>query len=83
MDELTTVEAYLRYGDYPDDIRKGEKQLRRKCRKNYKFENDMLYYKRASETEKEEPWRICVRTETGESKIMESCHAGVEDIVLL
>ena len=84
MDELTTVEAYLRYGDYPDDYTKGEKNnLRRKCRNNYKYENGMLYYKRASETEDEEPWRICVRTETEKSKIMESCHAEVEGMVLL
>ena len=84
MDELTTVEAYLRYGDYPDVYMKGERNnLRWKCRKNYKFKNGMLYYKRPSETEEEEPWRICVGTETEKIKIMESCHVEVEGIVLL
>ena len=46
---------------------------RSECRKNYKFENGIYaHYQRASETEEEEPWRICVRTETEKSKIVES-----------
>ena len=64
-------------------IRKGENNLRRKCLKNYKLKKGMLYYKRVSETEEEEPLRICVRTEKEKSKILESCHAGVEGSVLL
>ena len=69
----------------PDDYMKGEKTIsdRNAARTIYKFENCMLYYKRASETKEEQPWRFSVRTETEESKIMESCHAGVEGIVLL
>ena len=61
-------------------IRKGKKQL---TTKNAARTTSSKMVMRASETEEEEPWRICVRTETEKSKIMESCHAGVDGNVLL
>ena len=74
MEDLTAVEAYLRRGEYPVGLNKGEKaNLRRRCRNNFKVENEVLYYKKA----RGEEWKICVRSEDEKKRIMESCHAGV------
>ena len=74
MEDLAEVDAYLRRGEYPRGMSKGEKaNLRRKCRNNFKLEGGMLYYKKAKD---ESDWKICVRS-MDETKIIESCHAGV------
>ena len=87
MEELSVVETYLRFGRYPDTYSKGEKaNLRRKCHNNYQFSNGVLYYKRAVNGNKsrkeEENWRRCVRTEEEKQRILESCHAGAEGVVV-
>ena len=41
------VETYLRSSQYPKGMTKGEKaNLRRKCKNNFMFETEMLYYKK-------------------------------------
>ena len=84
MDELAIVESYLRDGRYPDGMEKGEKaNLRRKCRRSFKFEDGILYYRTSSAKQDEskenehEGWRVCVQTKEERERIMESCHAGV------
>ena len=48
MEDLTAVDTYLRKGEYPSGIGKGEKaNLRRRCRNNFKLEGGVLYYKKA------------------------------------
>ena len=86
MEEFAVVENYLRRRRYPDGLSKGEKaNLRRKCRKNFLFEGGLLYYRRANGADEweEEPFRICVRTEEEKVRIMESCHAGVEGMLIV
>ena len=80
MDEFQVAENYIRYGQYPDSLGKGEKaNLRRKCRNNFKFEAGILYYRKVTkQKDAENTWRICVRTEEEKKQIMESCHGGVE-----
>ena len=81
MEDLTAVDTYLRKGEYPSGIGKGEKaNLRRRCRNNFKLEGGVLYYKKAlsaKESEDQSEWKICVRSNEEKQKIMESCHAGV------
>ena len=80
MDEFATVESYLRYGRYPDGMEKGEKaNLRRKCHRNFKFEDGILYYRIALATQNDpstedgdEGWRVCVQTKEEKVWIMES-----------
>ena len=75
MEDFTEVEAYLRRGEYPGGLNKGEKaNLRRRCRNNFKLDKEVLYYKKAGG---ESEWKICVRSEDEKKRIMESCHAGV------
>ena len=75
MEELSAVDAYLRRGEYPSGIGKGEKaNLRRRCRNNFKLEDGILYYKKAGEVLE---WKVCVRSDEEKMKIIESCHAGV------
>ena len=46
-DEFTAVETYLRSCQYPKGMTKGERaNFRRKCKKKFKFERGMLYYKK-------------------------------------
>ena len=87
MEDLAIVEAYLRFGKYPDTYSKGHKaNLRRKCHNNFKFSNGVLYYRRAVKDKesrlKEENWRICVGTEE-QQRILESCHAGLEGHIVI
>ena len=50
MEDLAEVDAYLRRGEYPMGMSKGEKaNLRRKCRNNFKLGGGMLYYKKAKD----------------------------------
>ena len=57
VEDLAAVDAYVRRGEYPSGITKGEKaNLRRKCRNNFKLEEEVLYYKKASD---ESDWKIC------------------------
>ena len=86
MEEFTVVENYLHHGRYPDGLSKGEKaNLRRKCRNNFLFESGLLYYRRAkgADEAEEEPFRIRIRTEEEKKRIMESCHAGVEGMLIV
>ena len=54
VEDLPAVDAYVRIGEYPSE---GEKaNLRRKCRNNFKLEEEVLYYKKASD---ESDWKIC------------------------
>ena len=54
VEDLAAVDAYVRRGEYPSG---GEKaNLRRKCRNNFKLEEEVLYYKKASD---ESDWKIC------------------------
>ena len=46
MEEFDVIENYLRHGDYPIGIT----NLRRKCRNNYNFDEDILYYKKKNDT---------------------------------
>ena len=39
MDELTTVEDYIRYSDYPDDLQKEKKQLKTKMPQDLQVRN--------------------------------------------
>ena len=56
VEDLAAVDAYVRRGEYPSGITKGEKaNLRRKCN-NFKLEEEVLYYKKASD---ELDWKIC------------------------
>ena len=79
MEDLAIVEAYLRFGKYPDTYSKGHN--------NFKFSNGVLYYRRAVKTKesrlKEGNWRICVRTEEEQQRILESCHAGLEGNIVI
>ena len=80
------VENCLRHGRYPNGLSKGEKaNHRRKCHKNFLFERGLLYYRRAKGADEveEEPFRICVRTEEEKKRIMESCHAEVEGMLIV
>ena len=75
MQKYAAVDAYLRRGEYPSGIVKGEKaNLRRKCGNNFRVEEGVLYYKKASD---ESDWKICIRSTDEKRKIMESCHAGI------
>ena len=77
MEDLAAVDAYLRRGEFPSGITKGEKaNLRRKCHNNFKLEEGVLYYKKASD---ESDWKtlVCIRSTGEKRKIMESCHAGI------
>ncbi|KAL5497268.1 hypothetical protein EMCRGX_G013711 [Ephydatia muelleri] len=80
QNEFSIVEDYLRMNQYPKGISKGDKaNLRRKC-KNFKFDCGVLYFRRVKKGEgEEERWKICVRTEDEKRRILESCHAGIED----
>ena len=79
MEDLTAIDTYLRKGEYPCGMSKGEKaNLRRRCRNNFKLEDGLLYYKKApSIADDSEGWKICVRSSEEKLKILESCHAGV------
>ena len=65
MEDLTAVDTYLRKGEYPTGLSKGEKaNLRRRCRNNFKLQGELLYYKKAHSTAKDgegqSEWKICV-----------------------
>ena len=78
MEELKLVEKYLLYGQYPPGYSKADKaNLRRKCRKNFKIEEGVMYYKRNVDSENE-PWRVCVQTKEEKIRVLESCHGGIE-----
>ena len=80
-EEYAVIESYLRFGEYPNNMEKGEKaNLRRKCRNNFKFDSGILYYKKAKE---KDSWTVCVRTEEEKKRILQSCHAGMEGIANL
>ena len=52
QDEFSVVEDYLRMNQYPKGISKGDKaNLRRKC-KNFKFDCEVLYFRRVKVTRK-------------------------------
>ena len=73
MDDFVIVERYLANGEYPVELSKGEKaNLWRKCR-NFKLEDGLHYYRKASS---EVQWKKCVRSEEERRRIIESCHAG-------
>ena len=77
---VSIIDAYLRRGEYPSGLSKGEKaNLRRKCRNNFKLDEGILYYKKASD---EADWKICVRSADEMKKITESCHAGIRGIYI-
>ena len=85
-DEFAIVVRYLRDGRYPDGMEKGEKaNLRRKCHRNFKLEDGILYYRTSSAGKQNESkaanedrdWRVCVQTQAERERVMESCHAGV------
>ena len=76
FEKLKDIETYVRRGDYPAGLTKAEKaNFRRKCRQNFKFEDGVLYYKKCSKAEKDEEWRICVRSSEEKARVLESCHA--------
>ena len=79
QDEFSVVEDYLRMNQYPKGLSKGDKaNLRRKC-KNFEFDCGVLYFRRVKKGEgDEEGWKICVRTEDEQRRILESCHAVIE-----
>ena len=63
FEKLKDIVTYVRRGDYPAGLTKAEKvNFRRKYRQNFKFEDGVLYYKNCSKAEKDEEWRICVRS---------------------
>ena len=69
MEDLAAVEAYLRSGEYPSGINKGEKaNLQRKCCNNYKLEGRVLYYKTVGD--ESESWKICVQSDEEKIKIL-------------
>ena len=75
MEDLAAVEAYLRSGEYPSGINKGENPT--KCRNKFKLEGGVLYYKKVGdESDESESWKICVQSDE-KTKIIESHHAGV------
>ena len=71
MDELTTVEAYLHYGDYPDDYTKGGKTTydgnAARTMANYKSSKMVCSTIREQAKLKRKPWRIC-QDRDGEKK---------------
>ena len=69
---------YLQRGEYPSGLDKGEKaNFRRKCKNNFKFEDEVLYYrKHSSKAEADQDWRVCVRRLEDKARIIESCHNG-------
>ena len=78
-DEFSVVEDYLRRNQYPEGISKEDKaDLRGKC-KTFKFNCEVLYFKRVKKCEGGgEGWKICAITEDENRRILESCHARIE-----
>ena len=84
IDSLSTIEDHLLNGVYPPSFSKNEKcSLRRRCRNNFKLEDGILMYQsRNRNSTSEETWRICVRTVKEKIRVLRSCHAGMEGIIV-
>ena len=69
MEQLKNIEQYLLRGEYPTGYTKADKaNLCRKCR-NFKLEEPGILYYGRNVLNENEPWRICVHTDTAELKV--------------
>ena len=78
MEELEAVESYLLREVYPSSLSKGEKaNLRQKCKNNFNLEDGNSVLQESSRWW-QELYTMEDLCEEDKSRIMESCHAGVE-----
>ena len=84
MDDLNAVEKYILRGEYPDNFTKAEKaNLRRRCRNNFQLADGVLKYRTAIKPGKEEEeWRVCIQTVEEKTRILESCHGGLDGMTM-
>ena len=80
MDDYDSIYRYLESGIYAEGLSKNEKRnLRCKCKKNFKIENGQLFCRksdRGAESEREPQWKLCLKTEDDKQRMLPSCHSS-------